>query len=1173
MNGQRTSPVATGAEMPMQKLVESLKVANELWLKKDTTNGIPIYERLLGSVEKTFGMDSSEAGLVLLRIGVLYGMRGDFEKAVPNLERSRRLTESLPDNDQNKENRVNLCWVLGQGYKSILKHDQAIQAFNQALTGREQLSGQESPKLVGILMVIADLHTFFRHQPSEAIPLLQRALTINEKSFGSDSIEAAEVLASLGNTKGEAGDLEGALVCLKRSLVIREKALGKTHIQVGIASHNLGSIYSKLGDEAQALPLLERAVSVFEKNAVTNDLQFAFMYAGALNQLGVAELGIGYYEKGTSTLRRSLVVTESNFGGASINLVSTLSSLAVAYHHQGNLERALAHLERAQRILENAPAHKARELVDGLNSLATLFRNVGDASAAERLFNRSLEMAERQFGGDYVSVADSLNGLALINKNRGERAKALTQFERALRIFEKSGTTSSQRDIAVILNNMSVLFEEAGDRSRALSTLQRALAIQTKILPEKHPALATTLNNLGDLYSQIGAWGEANDALQKSVDMTDALYGKDNPDSCTYLENLAIAETLNGERAKGLSDLLEAARRRRRYVVGQMTFQESSSGRHMQGELRMSWDWFHSFCRFDPGALAPSVSAAGAEHLAFSKALLEEIETVTARLAVDQRAQVQELRQQSGSIRKRLSMFKERIEQAAWLEERMAWRSSERDKLEHEFGEIEERIATASELVAQTIRDRDLVLADIVHSLPTQAALIDLVQYRRSNFRDGTNQWKEARYAAYLTFPLAKDSTNLVVERVDLGEAAPIDAAVETITRRMSAGEYRAKDLAAALQRVSELMYAPLARQLTNFSHLIVCPDGQLSRLPFEMLPVAPGGKYLIEEKTISYVGSGREIVRLAAGESSKSKVQSSKSEAAVSKSLVMGNPDFDLDLSARSSRREEAPSGNAERGTRNAELDQSLLTSAATKMLSRSYRGQRFAPLPGAGEEARAVAKLLGNDCVLRLGAEAREAELKAVQSPRVLHLATHGFYEKDQEFKRTNAPNAWQLAGDFTARRSLSPPQDDWENPLLRCGIALAGANHFTNSAFRNPHSALEDGLLTGLEASLLNLQGTELVILSACDSGSGEVKTGEGVMSLRRAFRIAGAESVLASHWKVSDQATSRLMTEFMRRWRGGAPRAQAWREAQLSLLRSKDFSNPYYWAAFTLTGQWR
>jgi CHAT domain-containing protein len=194
------------------------------------------------------------------------------------------------------------------------------------------------------------------------------------------------------------------------------------------------------------------------------------------------------------------------------------------------------------------------------------------------------------------------------------------------------------------------------------------------------------------------------------------------------------------------------------------------------------------------------------------------------------------------------------------------------------------------------------------------------------------------------------------------------------------------------------------------------------------------------------------------------------------------------------------------------------------------------------------------------------REAELKAVVSPRVLHLATHGFFLSDQEFKHTNS-----LAFNSVFTRH-GPPEggtpNDWENPLVRCGLALAGANH----ALQITNALAEDGLLTGLEASLLNLQGTELVILSACDSGAGEVKIGEGVMSLRRAFRIAGAESVLASHWQVSDQATSRLMMEFMRRWRAGEPRAKAWREAQLSLLRSKDFSNPYFWAAFTLTGQW-
>ena len=178
-------------------------------------------------------------------------------------------------------------------------------------------------------------------------------------------------------------------------------------------------------------------------------------------------------------------------------------------------------------------------------------------------------------------------------------------------------------------------------------------------------------------------------------------------------------------------------------------------------------------------------------------------------------------------------------------------------------------------MVAQTIRERNLTLSDIARSLPPQSVLVDFIQYRRYDFAAKTNQWKEQRYAAYLTFPLARDSTNVVVERVDLGEAAPINEAVELVCKRMSAGQFAAKDLSAALQRLSQLVYAPLAPHLTNVSHLIVCPDGQLSRLPFEMLPV--GNKFLIEEKTISYVTSGREVVRKSRLQPIEFKVQRSK--------------------------------------------------------------------------------------------------------------------------------------------------------------------------------------------------------------------------------------------------------------------------------------------------------
>ncbi|MGA2658128.1 MAG: CHAT domain-containing protein [Verrucomicrobiota bacterium] len=357
-------------------------------------------------------------------------------------------------------------------------------------------------------------------------------------------------------------------------------------------------------------------------------------------------------------------------------------------------------------------------------------------------------------------------------------------------------------------------------------------------------------------------------------------------------------------------------------------------------------------------------------------------------------------------------------------------------------------------------------------------------------------------------------------------------------------------------------------------------PDGQLSRVPFEMLRF--DDKFLVEEKTISYVTSGREIARLG-GKSAivpgsnlpGAGTNGAGQEARMSRLrpvLVMGGPDFDLDLSKAPglSPQISSPGGVASAGLGGPKDGFALLAGRmpAPPSLSRDYRGSRFPPLPGAEAEARSVAKLLGGECVLRVGPDAREGELKAAVSPRVLHLATHGFFLPDQEFKRTNA-----LGDAFLLSPGLAPwsrqPGGDWENPMVRCGLALAGANH----AGQITNAVAEDGLLTGLEASLLNLQGTELVILSACDSGIGDVRIGEGVVSLRRAFRIAGAQTVLASHWRVSDKATGLLMTEFIRCWRSGEPRAKAWREAQLSLLQSKDFSNPCFWASFTLTGQWK
>ena len=172
--------------------------------------------------------------------------------------------------------------------------------------------------------------------------------------------------------------------------------------------------------------------------------------------------------------------------------------------------------------------------------------------------------------------------------------------------------------------------------------------------------------------------------------------------------------------------------------------------------------------------------------------------------------------------------------------------------------------------------------------------------------------------------------------------------------------------------------------------------------------------------------------------------------------------------------------------------------------------------------------------------GRQATESALKRADAPRVLHIATHGFFLQDAASARI-------------------------ENPLLRSGLALAGANLRARGA--------DDGIFTALEASGLNLWGTKLVTLSACDTGVGEVKNGEGVYGLRRAFFLAGAESLVMSLWPVSDYMTREMMTTYYTGLKQGLGRGEALRQAQLVMLKRAGRRHPFYWASFIQSGDWK
>jgi CHAT domain-containing protein len=243
------------------------------------------------------------------------------------------------------------------------------------------------------------------------------------------------------------------------------------------------------------------------------------------------------------------------------------------------------------------------------------------------------------------------------------------------------------------------------------------------------------------------------------------------------------------------------------------------------------------------------------------------------------------------------------------------------------------------------------------------------------------------------------------------------------------------------------------------------------------------------------------------------------------------------------------------------------------------------FAPLGGTAQEARSIETLFPEASLLT-GAQATKTAVEKVAAPSILHIATHGFFLQDAGTAvAANAPVATRGIGSVppavaggSSTRSVPEATGSVaqvptrginarakiENPLLRSGLALAGANLHNNNS--------DDGILTALEASGLNLWGTKLVVLSACDTGLGEVRNGEGVYGLRRAFVLAGAESLVMSLWPVSDYATRELMTSYYKNLKEGMGRGAALRQVQLDMLKHNPKLHPFYWANFIQSGEW-
>jgi CHAT domain-containing protein len=411
--------------------------------------------------------------------------------------------------------------------------------------------------------------------------------------------------------------------------------------------------------------------------------------------------------------------------------------------------------------------------------------------------------------------------------------------------------------------------------------------------------------------------------------------------------------------------------------------------------------------------------------------------------------------------------------------------------------------------------------ANIARILPDNSTYLDFARIAFFDFQKKT--WNDPRYLVFILKPGAKSSLALI----DLGPSETIDLRIHAYMKTMSSARTGYVPNKRILDKESgdlyRLLLQPIEPYLSSGQHLYISPDGNLNLIPFEVLMNAQGS-HVIDNHQISYISAGRDIVRLEDREEPHKRGMA----------LILSDPDYDFGLS-EAQRKESGSSKTAG-------------AASSPKPFELAY----FSRLPDTKDEANTIRQILSERMHIGVNSyqndKAVEAVLHAAESPIIMHLATHGYFIGKEEFQsKPNAPESSQmLFKDY---------------PMLRSGIALAGIN-------LSLKEGKDEGIMSAEKVMGLKLIGTDLVVLSACETGVGDVQSGEGVFGLKRAFILSGAKAVILSLWSVPSRETMDLMTRFYSLMADGKSKAKALMQAKLELKAKKP--NPFYWGAFVLVG---
>jgi tetratricopeptide (TPR) repeat protein len=1067
----------------------------------------------------------------------------------------------------------------------------ACLCLQEALDILHKVPSENGRQVTTVLHRLAAVHERIGDRQASLACRLEEIATLRRLSEGDSQL--AEALTGLAEWYKDAGDLSAARPCLEEALSINERTLDPADPAVWGLRSMLASTLSQLQDHASARSQLEKSLTALRGAGEPFKSTIAFLRI----QLAVEELALGSgdsakqnLEQGMSTLKESEILQSSP--------LKHLSGLAARLIEAGQFMAARDILEPAwSRLHDSGQETEIGALL--ANDLGMTLSALGDYSRGRRLLERALAIRMKLFGAYHVQTAQSLNNMAYALEDAGDLDGALARYKQALTI-RKALLGPNHSSTLHTINNVAVVLRSLARYSEAREYYEEAFGIQNLIASESKDARSLVVllsTNFGRLLYVMGEFGQARYWAEESLRIGRNLWPAGNSDlagplhvlgdvlvataeydaALPYLEEaLALIQDLQGSRVRDAGAVLNSMaalyirteRPRDAWRVLQQSAQIedflltqtfcAGSERQRKAVVELQTGTLYGCLTL---VLKHFCSDAAVVRVLFDMVLRRKGISAEA-LAIQRdailRGRHPELQQSLEKLRRLRAQLAKLLLEPSRIGATHGAHDEAVSKLTAEKEQLETQLAYAlPELqLAETFRTADV--DSVARAVPDGYALVEFVRFpiydMEFTLRTYARSFARSPAFRYVAFVMpAKASAQL--RMIDLGDMIEIHRHLVVLRNSIAGGYSMTRDLGPAEHATAEFdaenarwlretLFDPVAKQVGDCRKLILAPDGELNRLSFGILPT-DSERCLLESWLLSYIGVGRDLLRLSAP-----LIHSSHD------AIVAAAPNFDLvaqttqsaktePASAAAAETTESPTGMPSAGADTPGRVRDGLTEAKWK----------FTDLSGAKEEATKVSKILG--VKPHTGDDLTLEWIRSCHSPWILHFATHGFFlepeRSDTALGSTDNPDH-MIPGTM-------------QNPLPCSGLALAGANSWLDH--RPLPVEVGSGILTANDVTGLDLLNTELVVLSACNTGLGKESFADGVQGLRRSFILAGARTIVMSLWKVPDAETRDLMVWFYKLLRRGAGRAEALRRAQRHIMRRhpKVFS----WGAFICQGQ--